>query len=124
MNVFSGYFRPKGSPAFRVGAVDFLLPIESYPAVVKPGGANYYFLGVRPEDLSFTTALEALLVGQVTGLEHRGFDCVVNLSQEDLEIKAIAVDPIPDWDETAYLKAPRGKFFVFDSSGQLLVQGL
>ncbi|MDR0548738.1 MAG: ABC transporter ATP-binding protein [Deltaproteobacteria bacterium] len=124
MNVFSGFFHLEGGPAFRVGAVDFRLPLASAPAGVKVGSANYYYLGVRPEDLSFTTQDKALFTGQVTGLESRGYDCVVNLSQKDLEIKALAIDPIPDWDETAYLSAPKDKFFVFDGSGELLTMGL
>jgi multiple sugar transport system ATP-binding protein len=142
MNVFSGFFHSdKGFPAFRVGAVDLRLPGESLPKGIKPGSARYYYLGVRPEDLRVARdAKDAvgvnhgkgakdentppLLEGVVTGLESRGHDRVVRLGGEDLEIKALAADRVPDWGDQVALWAPREKFFLFDAQGRLMAQGI
>ncbi|MDR2422463.1 MAG: ABC transporter ATP-binding protein [Deltaproteobacteria bacterium] len=125
MNVFSGFYHAEnGYPAFRQGAQDFRLPVGQLPPAVKPGSANFYYLGIRPEDLTWSDPKAALATGQVTGLESRGFDCVVNVTQGDLEIKALAKDSIPGWGETVSVAAPADKFFLYDRYGQLMSSDL
>jgi multiple sugar transport system ATP-binding protein len=121
MNIFKGFFHwDNGFLAFRQGAVDLRLPFLILSEAVKVGSANFYHLGVRPEDLYFTDEPNPFFRGQVSGLENRGFDSVVSLTNGELEIKALDLQNARTWGETASLKAKASGFFLFDKSGQLL----
>ncbi|MDR2142217.1 MAG: ABC transporter ATP-binding protein [Deltaproteobacteria bacterium] len=129
MNILQGYYREGeadggGGLFFRQGKVDFKLPTKRPPDEVKLGGNQFYYLGVRPEDLRLTEGPDYFVQGVVTGLERRGFDCVANITVDDLEIKALFVEPVPAWGETVSLSAPADKFFLYDRRGQLLTVGL
>lgn len=143
MNIIGGYFHDAGGyPAFRHESADFRLPIKKLPDAVKPGGANYYHLGVRPEDLSLCDNLSGqndkaardsnanqagqppFYTGVVTGLEHRGFDHVITVAGKGPEIKALAPGAFPDWGESASLKVDAEKLFLFDRRGVLMTAGL
>ena len=125
MNIVGGYFHETlGFPAFRHEATDFRLPIKSLPENVKPGSANYYHLGVRPEDLALTDKPDPFCQGVVTGLEHRGFDHVVTIAGKGPEIKVIAEGAVPDWGDVAGAEVLSEKIFLFDRRGILMTTGL
>jgi multiple sugar transport system ATP-binding protein len=125
MNVIGGFFHQReGYPAFRHEGADFRLPLKSLPNLVKPGDANYYHLGARPEDLKLTDSPEPFYRGLVTGLEPRGFDTVVTVGGKGPDMKVICRGKAPGWGEAASLSADPAKLFVFDRRGRLMAAGL
>jgi multiple sugar transport system ATP-binding protein len=125
MNVVGGHFLYRdGFIAFRHESADFRLPLLSLPDFVKIGGAHYYYLGVRPEDLKLTGEPSPFYQGVVTGLEHRGFDHVVTVAGKGPEMKALAPGAVPGWGEKAGLSTTADKLFLFDRRGILIEAGL
>jgi multiple sugar transport system ATP-binding protein len=125
MNVIGGYFQERGGFAFfRHEKANFQIPVERLPESVRLGDANYYHLGVRPEDLRLSTAINPFYQGVVTGLEHRGFDHVVTLAGAGPEIKVLARGAAPGWGERAAVETGPGKLFLFDRRGVLISAGL
>ena len=134
MNVLGGHFHETGGwPAFRHEATDLRLPLEKLPDFVMAGQANYYHLGVRPEDLHLCEPGDgAFYQGLVTGVEPRGFDRVLTLAaqgdggagRKGPELKCLSPAKGPSWGDQAAVSASADKLFLFDRRGQLMASRL
>ncbi|MDR2442132.1 MAG: ABC transporter ATP-binding protein [Deltaproteobacteria bacterium] len=121
MNLLGGFFHEReGFLAFRHKGTNLRLPYKSLPPNVKFGDQNFYYLGLRPEDLKLTDQSDPLLLGQISAIEYRGFDNVITVKDGELELKALAAGAIPKWGQAAGLTIDPLKLFIFNRLGRLI----
>ncbi|MDR3203374.1 MAG: ABC transporter ATP-binding protein [Deltaproteobacteria bacterium] len=92
MNVLKGYFHKiDGVLYFRQSGVDFRLSGARLPNEVEEGSKFFYFLGLKPEDLSLgpqgSDSHKSLIEAPISGLERRGYDSVLSFNVKGIELK-------------------------------------